>query len=134
MNYGRLQYVFSKPNVLGIVLSIGVFVFMSIILKPLPFPGSNIAQLQGAHCCTDSDNFWFAYNMFMLVLSDQIKQRKTIAINKLNELTYDLLTLNFWRDWSVDCIVAYVCKDDCSSSLQSIQYLDLWRHTVLATY
>ena len=78
---GELQYqkLLSKTQImLGIVLSIGVFVFMSIILKPITFsPDPNIAQLQACFAAIPiATTFWFACNMFMLVLSDQIKQKK----------------------------------------------------------
>jgi hypothetical protein len=51
---------------------------MSIILKPITFsPDPTIAQLQACFAAVPiATTFWFACNMFMLVLSDQIKQKK----------------------------------------------------------
>lgn len=77
----ELQYqkLLSKTQIaLGVLLSFGVFIFMSIILKPITFsPDPNIAQLQACFAAVPiATTFWFAINMFMLVLSDQIKQKK----------------------------------------------------------
>jgi hypothetical protein len=77
----ELQYqkLLSKTQIaLGVLLSLGVFIFMSIILKPITFsPDPNIAQLQACFAAVPiATTFWFAINMFMLVLSDQIKQKK----------------------------------------------------------
>ena len=77
----QLQYqkLLSKTQIIiGIILSIGVFILMSIVLKPFTFsPDPTIAQLQACFAAVPiSTTFWFACNMFMIVLSDQIKQKK----------------------------------------------------------
>ncbi|MEM8868347.1 MAG: hypothetical protein AAGC73_08775, partial [Verrucomicrobiota bacterium] len=61
------------------ILTIGVFIMMSILLRPFTFsPDPFVAQLQASFTAIPiSTTFWFAVNMFMLVLSDQRKQRKT---------------------------------------------------------
>ena len=73
------QKLLSKTQIIiGIILSIGVFILMSIILKPFTFsPDPTIAQIQACFAAVPiATTFWFACNMFMLVLSDQIKQKK----------------------------------------------------------
>ena len=80
----QLQYqkLLSKTQILiGIILSIGVFVLMSIILKPFTFsPDPTIAQIQACFAAVPiATTFWFACNMFMLVLSDQMKRKKEKA-------------------------------------------------------
>jgi hypothetical protein len=77
----QLQYqkLFGKTHIIvGIVLSIGVFIFMSILLKPYTFsPDPKIAQLQACFAAVPiATTFWFASNMFMLVLADQLKRNK----------------------------------------------------------
>ena len=77
----QLQYqkLFGKTHIIvGIVLSIGVFIFMSILLKPYTFSADpKIAQLQACFAAVPiATTFWFACNMFMLVLLDQIKRSK----------------------------------------------------------
>ena len=77
----QLQYqkLLSKTQIMiGILLSIGVFILMSIILKPFTFsPDPTIAQIQACFAAVPvATTFWFACNMFMLVLSDQIKRKK----------------------------------------------------------
>ena len=75
----QYQKLLSKTQIfLGVLLSVCVFIFMSIILKPLTFsPDPLIAQLQACFAAVPiATTFWFACNMFMLVLSDQIKQKK----------------------------------------------------------
>ena len=65
-------------HTIGLFLTFLVFVLMSILLVPFTFSTSNlIAQFQA--CLTAipiTAVFWFAYNMFMLVLLDQKKQKK----------------------------------------------------------
>ena len=74
----QYQKLLSKTQILGVLLSICVFIFMSVILKPLTFsPDPLIAQLQACFAAVPiATTFWFACNMFMLVLSDQIKRKK----------------------------------------------------------
>ena len=65
-------------HIIGLVLAILVFVLMSILLVPFTFSTSTLIA-QGQACLTAipiTTVFWFAYNMFMLVLLDQIKQKK----------------------------------------------------------
>lgn len=84
MNHSSYQKLLSKTQIMiGIILSIGVFIFMSIILKPFTFsPDPKIAQLQACFAAVPiSTTFWFACNMFMLVLSDQIKQKNKTTNN-----------------------------------------------------
>lgn len=65
-------------HIIGLILTLLVFIFMSILLVPFTFSTSTlIAQVQA--CLTAvpiTTVFWFAYNMFMLVLLDQKKQKK----------------------------------------------------------
>lgn len=78
------QKLLSKVQIsLGILLSFGVFIVMSILLKPLTFSSDpNIAQLQACFAAIPiSTTFWFACNMFMIVLSDQIKRKKKNSSN-----------------------------------------------------
>lgn len=80
----QLQYqkLLSKAQIIiGILLSIGVFILMSIILKPFTFsPDPTIAQIQACFAAVPvATTFWFACNMFMIVLSDQIKRKKENA-------------------------------------------------------
>ena len=78
----QYQKLLSKTQILiGIILSIGVFVLMSIILKPFTFsPDPTIAQIQACFAAVPiATTFWFACNMFMLVLSDQMKRKKEDA-------------------------------------------------------
>ena len=80
----QLQYqkLLSKTQIIiGILLSIGVFILMSIILKPFTFsPDPTIAQIQACFAAVPvATTFWFACNMFMIVLSDQIKRKKETA-------------------------------------------------------
>ena len=69
-----------KPvhHIIGIILTLLVFVLMSILLVPFTFSTSTLIA-QGQACLTAipiTAVFWFAYNMFMLVLLDQKKQKK----------------------------------------------------------
>ncbi|MEM7790080.1 MAG: hypothetical protein AAF546_01650 [Verrucomicrobiota bacterium] len=81
MENAPYQKLLSKTQIgLGVVLSIGVFILMSILLRPFTFsPDPLVAQLQACFTAFPiSTTFWFAINMFMIVLSDQLKQRKKI--------------------------------------------------------
>jgi hypothetical protein len=80
----QLQYqkLLSKTQIIiGILLSIGVFILMSILLKPFTFsPDPTIAQVQACFAAVPvATTFWFACNMFMIVLSDQLKRKKENA-------------------------------------------------------
>lgn len=62
----------------GVLASIGMFIFMSINLLPYTFsPDPLWAQVQACFAATPiATTFWFAINMFMIVLADQRKQKK----------------------------------------------------------
>ena len=65
-------------HIIGLLLTSLVFVLMSILLVPFTFSTSTLIA-QGQACLTAvpiTAVFWFAYNMFMLVLLDQKKQKK----------------------------------------------------------
>ena len=65
-------------HIIGLMLTILVFILMSILLVPFTF-STNALIAQGQACLTATPItavFWFAYNMFMLVLLDQKKQKK----------------------------------------------------------
>ena len=65
-------------HIIGLILTLLVFVLMSILLVPFTFSTSTLIA-QGQACLTAvpiTAVFWFAYNMFMLVLLDQKKQKK----------------------------------------------------------
>jgi amino acid permease len=65
-------------HIIGIILTSLVFVLMSILLVPFTF-STNSLIAQGQACLTAvpiTAVFWFAYNMFMVVLIDQKKQKK----------------------------------------------------------
>lgn len=79
MENAPYQKLLTKTHhALGLVLTIAVFIFMSIILRPFTFsPDPLIAQLQACFAAIPvSATFWLAANMFMIVLADQKKQRK----------------------------------------------------------
>lgn len=63
---------------LGAVLTLVFFVFMSIMLTPFTFSTNPIiAQMQACFAAVPiSATFWFAYHMFMIVLTDQRKQKR----------------------------------------------------------
>lgn len=65
-------------HIIGIILTFLVFVLMSVLLVPFTF-SANPLIAQGQACLTAipiTAVFWFAYNMFMVVLLDQKKQQK----------------------------------------------------------
>jgi hypothetical protein len=68
---------------LGVVLTLGFFVFMSFMLRPFTFSTDPlIAQLQACIAAVPiSTTFWFAYHMFMIVLVDQRNQKKKVSKN-----------------------------------------------------
>lgn len=59
-------------------LTLVFYIFMSVILVPFTFsPDPLIAQLQACFAAFPvAATFWFATYMFLVVLMDQIKQRK----------------------------------------------------------
>ena len=80
MNDRPYQKLLTRKHLgIGGVLTLGVFVFMSIMLRPFTFsPSPVIAQLQA--CLTAvpiTSVFWLASHMFMIVLIDQRKQRQS---------------------------------------------------------
>ncbi|MGB0273485.1 MAG: hypothetical protein ACPGTR_05530 [Opitutales bacterium] len=73
------QKLLSKGQItLGVVLSLAFYAFMSVTLVPYTFsPDPGIAQLQACFAAIPiATTFWFAINMFMIVLSDQRRQKK----------------------------------------------------------
>ena len=62
----------------GVLASIAVFIFMSLILLPYTFsPNPFWAQVQASFAAIPiATTFWFSINMFMIVLADQKKQKK----------------------------------------------------------
>ena len=67
-----------KHHVIANVLTLGFYVFMAIILRPFTFsPEPMIAKLQACFAAVPvAATFWFAIYMFLVVLMDQLKQRK----------------------------------------------------------
>lgn len=68
-------------HVIANVLTLGFYIFMAIILRPFTFsPEPLIAQLQACFAAVPvAATFWFATYMFLVVLMDQLKQRKENA-------------------------------------------------------
>ena len=66
---------------LGVVLTLGIFVFMSVVLRPFTFSTDPlIAQLQACFAAVPiSTTFWFACHMFMIVLVDQWNYKKKVG-------------------------------------------------------
>ncbi|WP_269525023.1 hypothetical protein [Coraliomargarita parva] len=66
---------------LGFILSFGMFLFMSFALRPFTYsPDPLVAQFQACIAAVPiSTTFWLACNMFMIVLSDQKKQKRAKA-------------------------------------------------------
>ena len=65
-------------HIIGLILTFLVFILMSILLVPFTFSTSTLIA-QGQACLTAipiTAVFWLSYNMFMLVLLDQKKQKK----------------------------------------------------------
>lgn len=72
------QKLLTKNHILlGAVLTLAVFVMMSIFLRPYTFSSDPLVmQLQASFCAIPiATTFWFAYHMFMLVLVDQRKRK-----------------------------------------------------------
>jgi hypothetical protein len=79
MENAPYQKLLTKGHIaLGTILTIGVFVLMSYLLLPFTFSTDpTIALLQACFTAIPiSATFWFACNMFMLVLIDQRKQKQ----------------------------------------------------------
>ena len=73
------QKLLSRGQIaLGVLLTLVFYVLMSIILVPYTFsPDKLIAQVQACFAAVPvAAIFWFAVNMFMVVLADQRKQKK----------------------------------------------------------
>ena len=73
------QKLLSKGQIaLGVIASIAMFVFMSVILLPYTFsPDPFWAQVQASVAAAPiATTFWFAINMFLIVFADQKKQKK----------------------------------------------------------
>lgn len=80
MENAPYQKLLSKGHiVLGLILTVAVFVFFSIMLRPFTFsPDPLIAQVQASFTALPiSCVFWFAYHMFMVVLIDQRKRKRS---------------------------------------------------------
>ncbi len=79
MKNAAYHKLLSKGQIaLGVVLALAVYAFMSTALVPYTFsPDPTIAQLQACFAAIPiATTSWFAVNMFMIVLSDQRKQKK----------------------------------------------------------
>jgi len=79
MENAPYQKLLSKGHIaFGVIATLGVFVMMSILLRPFTFsPDPSFAQLQACFTAIPiSATFWFAINMFMIVLVDQRNKRK----------------------------------------------------------
>jgi hypothetical protein len=79
MENAAYNKLLSKGNIaFGVALTLAFYALMSVLLRPFTFSTDPIiAQLQA--CLTAvpiSATFWFATNMFMLVLMDQRNKRK----------------------------------------------------------
>lgn len=64
-------------HLIATVLSLAVFVLMSVLLRPFTFsPDPLVAQIQASFAAVPvTATFWFACYMFLIVLTDQRKQR-----------------------------------------------------------
>ncbi len=77
MQEAAYQKLLTKTHIgIGVVLTLAVFIFFSIVLRPFTFsPNPLIAQLQASFTAIPiSATFWLACNMFMIVLADQRKR------------------------------------------------------------
>lgn len=79
MEQQAYQKLLTKGHIgLGVVLTLGFYAMMSYLLVPFTFSSDPlIAQFQA--CLTAfpiSATFWFAVNMFMIVLLDQRKSKQ----------------------------------------------------------
>ncbi len=68
-------------HLIATVLTLGVFALMSVVLRDYTFSTDPlIAQAQASFAAFPiAATFWFACNMFLVVLSDQRKQRSDKA-------------------------------------------------------
>jgi hypothetical protein len=79
MDNAPYQKLLTKGHIaLGSILTLGVFILMSYLLLPFTFSTDpTVAQLQACFTAIPiSATFWFACNMFLLVLIDQRKQKQ----------------------------------------------------------
>jgi len=79
MENAPYQKLLTKGHIaLGAILTLGVFAMMSVLLRPFTFSTDPVvAQLQACFTAIPiSATFWFACNMFMIVLIDQRKQNQ----------------------------------------------------------
>ena len=79
MENAAYQKLLTKGQIgLGVILTIGMFIYMSITLVPFTFsPDPFWAQAQACFAAVPiATTFWFAVNMFMIVLADQRKQKQ----------------------------------------------------------
>ncbi len=79
MENAAYQKLLSKGQIaLGVILTLGVFIYMSIALVPFTFsPDPFWAQAQACFAAVPiATTFWFAINMFLIVLADQRKQKQ----------------------------------------------------------
>ena len=67
-----------KQIVLGVILALIFYGFMCVQLVPYTFSEDpTVAKLQACFAAIPiATTFWFAVNMFMIVLSDQRRQKK----------------------------------------------------------
>ena len=67
-----------KQIAFGVLSALAFYTFMSIVLVPYTFSANpSIAQMQACFAAIPvATTFWFAVNMFMVVLADQRKQKK----------------------------------------------------------
>lgn len=79
MENAPYQKLLTKGHILlGLILTLVVFILMSYLLRPFTFsPDPLWAQAQACFTAIPiTAVFWFAYHMFMIVLVDQRKQKK----------------------------------------------------------
>ena len=79
MENAPYQKLLTKGHIaLGAILTLGVFAMMSVLLRPFTFSTDPVvAQLQACFTAIPiSATFWFACNMFMIVLIDQRKRNQ----------------------------------------------------------
>lgn len=79
MDNPAYQKLLNKFHIgLGAALTLGFFVFMSLVLRPFTFSADPlIAQIQACFAAVPiSATFWLAYHMFVIVLVDQKNQKK----------------------------------------------------------
>lgn len=80
MEKAAYQKLLSKGQIaFGVLASIVFYVYMSFQLVPFTFsPDPAWAQAQACFAAFPiATTFWFSINMFMIVLSDQRKQKKS---------------------------------------------------------